>query len=364
MTQQAPLDRKEIERRYREEFYPLYEEFVERVHGLLKELALEFGTLIEKIEYRVKTVDSFLEKIERRGYTHPFEEIHDCAGLRIITFYQDSVPHIVELIRKEFVVDAERSHDKFDILEVDEFGYRSIHLLVSLPHPRAELKEWKRFTGLQAEIQIRSILQHAWATMSHKFDYKATAQAPKELRRRLFRLSALLELADEEFRALTDQSAEITQGYRHDVSRGEFDLPLDLDSLREYLHQRVDLPTWEELGIAAGMEPFPDPAIARKYFSTGLEILLLTLQTIGKTSIADFQRLLPELRTLQEPLQKFVHLIHSQGETVHALPVEVLILLTTFSNPASIPEQFNWGGKYKPFYIEVLHEVCHALSHR
>jgi ppGpp synthetase/RelA/SpoT-type nucleotidyltranferase len=326
---------------------------------LLQELTRDLGTFIDKIEFRAKTVESFIGKLERKSYKYqdPFKEITDFAGVRIITFYQDSVPKIVEIIRREFEIDEENSLDKFDNLEADEFGYRSVHLIVLLSKSRSELKEWKRFAGLKAEIQLRSILQHAWANMSHKFDYKVTSQAPREIRRRLFRLSALLELADEEFKALLDQSAEISKSYRSEMSKGEFNLPLNLDSLREFIHQRVDLRKWERFGINAGMEPFQDPESARKYFPTGLEILLLTLQMVGISTIAGFERLLPGFDNITEQLQTFVNLVKSRGETVHSLPLEVLILLVSFSKSNSIPEDFNWGGRYKNFYIEALREA-------
>jgi putative GTP pyrophosphokinase len=359
MTEHQNPDQKEVERRYREEYYPLYKEFASRLQGLLKELTHDLGTLIDKIEYRAKTVESFIGKIERKSYKYknPFTEITDLAGVRIITFYQESVPKIVDIIRREFEIDEENSLDKFDNLGADEFGYRSVHLIVLLSKSRSELKEWKRFAGLKAEIQVRSILQHAWANMSHKFDYKVTSQAPREIRRRLFRLSALLELADEEFKALLDQSQEITKGYQSEMSKGELNLPLNLDSLREFIHQRVDLRKWERFGINAGMERFSAPESARKYFPTGLEILLLTLQTVGISTIAEFERLLPGFDNMIEQLRTFVDLVKVKGETVDSLPLEILILLVSFLRSNSIPDKFNWGGRYKNFYIEALREA-------
>jgi putative GTP pyrophosphokinase len=360
MLQTTHPNLKEFGQRYREEHFALYQDFTCRLHELVKELTHDLDELIHKTEARVKTVDSFVGKLERKStkYTDPFTEITDLAGVRVITFYHESVQMVVEILRREFEVDESNSHDKIHTLKADEFGYRSVHLVVSLSDARVQLEEWKRFAGLKAEIQVRSILQHAWANMSHKFDYKVTDQAPPELRRRLFRLSALLELADEEFRALLDQAADISTGYRSHMRQGRLDLPLNLDSLREFLHQTVDLYHWEQVGIAAGMTPFTDPEIARQYFPTGLEILLLTLQTVGVKTIAEFESLLLGFDKLHTPLERFVRRVHAQGETVHALPLEVLILLTSVSQSMFIPPEFDWGGKYKPFFIKALREVC------
>ncbi|GAK59642.1 hypothetical protein U27_06627 [Candidatus Vecturithrix granuli] len=354
------FDPQELERQYRETYYPLYEDFALRLHNLVQDLTKPLSELIDKFEYRAKTAESFLGKLERKSekYQHPFQEITDLAGVRVITFYQDSVSQIVKIIRREFVVDETRSLDKFDDLGAEEFGYQSVHLIVSLPESRTQLEEWKRFAGLQAEIQIRSILQHAWANMSHKFDYKAVNQPPRELRRRLFRLSALLELADEEFKTLLDQTREISQGYRHDVRRGQLNLPLNLDSLREFIREHVNLKQWEQFGIEAGLKPFPSSEVARKYFATGLEILLVTLQAAKISTIAEFERLLSQFDNQKIQLQKFVSLIKEQGETVHSLPLDVLILLVSFSKADVLPADFHWGGKYKPFFINALRDVC------
>lgn len=347
----------EFERRYREEYRPLYEAFVPRLHNLLKELIDNARIPVDHIEHRVKTLESFLEKIERKIYNDPFDQIKDFAGVRIIAYYQDDVDKVTQIIRKEFDVDETHSLDKMTVLGSDEFGYRSIHLIASLSERRAILDEWKRFAGLSAEIQVRSILQHTWATMSHKLDYKRQSQVPEELRRQLFRLSALLELADEEFTSLRDRVKGITEGYRNDVSRGELDLPLNLDSLREFVKQKVDLQKWEALGACAGMEPFPQ--LESKFHSIGLEILLLTLQTTGIPTIAEFESLFPELEKMTGPLERFVEAVNSKGGTVHAVPVDVLILLVSFLKATAIPPDFDWGGKYESFFIEALREVLY-----
>ncbi len=77
---------------------------------------------------------------------------------------------VVEIIRQEFVVDEARSLDKFDDLDAKEFGYRSIHLIVSSPRTREHTWKNGNAVGLRAEVQVRSILQHAWSNMSHKFE--------------------------------------------------------------------------------------------------------------------------------------------------------------------------------------------------
>lgn len=91
------------------------------------------------------------------------------------------------------------------------------------------------YAGLRAEIQVRTALQHAWSAVNHKLDYKSPTEVPRELRRRLFRLSALFELADEQFSELRDARARIASEYAEDVRDGQLDIPLDQSSLIAYL---------------------------------------------------------------------------------------------------------------------------------
>ncbi len=361
MTSYSPSAQDQIEFHYRE-LLPRYQGFASRLHALLTELTVHSDIHIDHLEQRVKSLKSFIEKVERKKYyDNPFDQIKDIAGIRIVTCYQNDVEKVRELIRKEFVIDEDHSVDKTSNFEADRFGYRSLHLIISLSGSRVVLDEWKRFTGLPAEIQVRSLLQHAWAVFSRAMDYKVPSQAPNKLRRRLFALSAQLETADEEITRLRNLSQEIVQGYKAGVSRDELELPLDLDSLREFIEQKVEphtWATWERIGVEAGMEPLPP--FASKFHSTGFKILLQTLQVIGISTIAQLENLLLGLERHTEPLQKFVTLVNAKGGTIHAVPIDILILLISFAKARVIPSDFDWWGKYEPFFIEALWEVINS----
>ena len=122
----------ELEREYRDLHRPLYEGLAAKIAELIQVLTEESGISTAQIEFRAKTVASFLGKVQRKSYKEPFDEIKDFAGIRIITYYNDDVPRISELIHAEFVVDESNSTDKFMELDVDEFGYRSFHLVCKL----------------------------------------------------------------------------------------------------------------------------------------------------------------------------------------------------------------------------------------
>jgi tetratricopeptide (TPR) repeat protein len=88
-------------------------------------------------------------------------------------------------------------------------GYQSKHLLVKLGEDRSSLVENEEFVDLVCEIQVRTILQHAWAEMEHDIQYKNDEEIPLDLKKRFSALSGLLELADREFQNIQLDSDQL-----------------------------------------------------------------------------------------------------------------------------------------------------------
>ena len=352
------MDLKEIESKYRTELLPRCEAFTVRLHGLVEELLAGAGIPYVQIEHRAKSVESLLSKIGSRSYGDPLNEITDLAGVRIITYYHDDVARVAELVRKELKVDRKSSIDMNKQLGVDEFGYRSWHLVASLKHPRSRLSEWRSLADLKVEIQIRSVLQHAWAAISHQLDYKSAAQAPIEIRRQLFRLSALLELADEEFLSLRDKTETIQSRYRSDVERGELNIPLNKDSLAEFLQEAVNLEHWYDVGIEAGMEPEVDwrqsvgDPIAQTRF-------LGTLHAVGIDTLEELQALIQRLdRLAKERLSAFVQCVKKHGGKFYAVPIDILEVLVSLARAEVLPKDYDWDDYYRDPIQAALQELC------
>jgi putative GTP pyrophosphokinase len=143
------------------------------------------------INYRVKDDLSFVEKIDRKHYANPFDEIEDICGIRIICYYQSDVEKISEVLRQEFMVIE--NQDKETLLKADQFGYRSTHFIVKIKKEWNKAPNYRGLENLKAEIQIRTVLMHAWAEIEHKLVYKNANQVPSQFRRKLSRISAKLE---------------------------------------------------------------------------------------------------------------------------------------------------------------------------
>ncbi|MEU6448434.1 RelA/SpoT domain-containing protein [Streptomyces sp. NPDC046979] len=214
-----------------------YVAYCKKLQELIGEVIQSAGIDIVQIDGRAKDVASFSEKMNRKKgkYEDPLAEITDLVGLRVITYYIEDVDEVAELIYREFKVLEEHSGDKASELADDQFGYTSFHLIFELADSRKPLPEWRAFADFRAEIQIRTALQHAWAAVNHKIDYKKSHEVPRQLRRRLFRLSALFELADEEFSHIKEESRKISEDYARIVVSGDYDIDVNANSLSAWI---------------------------------------------------------------------------------------------------------------------------------
>ena len=229
------MDSSEIMREYKNT-RQLYENFTDKMENLITELLQVEHFNTHSISSRTKEISSLESKIKKGGkYYNKLTEITDLSGVRIICFFSDDVDRVAEIVRKNFKVNDEKTVDKRKILEPDRFGYLSLHYIVEFPENRIKLREFKRFEGLICEIQIRSILQHAWAEIEHDFGYKSSISIPKEIRRKFSRQAGLLELADEQFVTIKNEIEAYTDRIRVEISQSYDNISIDGVSIKDYL---------------------------------------------------------------------------------------------------------------------------------
>ncbi len=217
----ASVDIEAAVREYRA-LLPSLEVFRVRLEGLLRALLSDQGRDVHQIESRCKGVDEFVEKTGRKGYRDPLTEMTDLIGLRVIMYYDADVTFAAGLIEQELLVDPALSVDWRVPGDRSHFGYASKHLICTLNERRAELSEWRLFAGIRVEIQFRTVLQHAWAVVSHQLGYKSDPGLAPDGERRLNRIAALLEEADqgfEDIRAGEDQAKALREELTDPVAR-------------------------------------------------------------------------------------------------------------------------------------------------
>lgn len=227
----------------------LYDEFTKKMENLTRDLLHETLFTTYSITSRLKSTESLEEKIGKTEKYTKLGDITDISGIRIICFFSDDIDAIAKIIEDNFTVDPEKSIDKRKILDPERFGYLSLHYVVSLPEERTNLLEYKRFKGLFCEIQIRSILQHAWAEIEHDFGYKSSTGIPKEIRRTFSLQAGLLELADQQFVKIKKDIEEYTTKIETEISTSYENISIDRISLfnyfkKSYIIERIESKIW------------------------------------------------------------------------------------------------------------------------
>lgn len=225
--------------KYVTELQPMYRLFATKVEELIRSILEANGIVPHSVTSREKTATGLEEKIARGGktYEHPLEQITDLAGVRIITYFPTDVDRILPMLKQEFTIDEKHSVDSRQTTDPSAFGYASVHLVVGLAPERVKLPEYSMFKSLRCEIQVRTILQHAWAEIEHDIVYKSSDQIPFELRRKFASLAGLLEVADREFEMLRHQETEVRKRIEKTIKDDRLDLPVNLDSVSLYLQR-------------------------------------------------------------------------------------------------------------------------------
>lgn len=214
----------------------VYESFGQCIERLVNGFIEEAGFSVHAVTSRVKDRDSLSRKLDRPASQYlDLSEITDIVGVRITTYFEDDVVRVAEVIQDEFAIDYENSVDKRELLDPDRFGYLSLHYIASLSFEREHLAEYRRFGGLKIEIQIRSILQHAWAEIEHDLGYKTYLSVPQPTRRRFSRLAGLLELADQEFMGIRNELREYQQTLEERIRNEPHQVEINKDSLQCFL---------------------------------------------------------------------------------------------------------------------------------
>ncbi|HZS07655.1 MAG TPA: hypothetical protein VFD58_22660 [Blastocatellia bacterium] len=224
-----------------------YQDLAESIRRIIEESLRRRDVKVHSIQARAKDPRSLGKKAARPDevdpakpkYSNPLEEITDLAAVRIIAYFPNTLGQLDETLRNEF--DVVEWSDKGQILvEEERFGYQSIHYLVRIKRNRSQLPEYERFRDAVAEIQLRTILQHAWAEIEHDIQYKGATVIPLEIRRRFMALAGMLELADREFQAIQSADAELRAAARTSVVQGRLEgVEITPDALKAYLDRRL-----------------------------------------------------------------------------------------------------------------------------
>jgi putative GTP pyrophosphokinase len=254
-----------------------YEGLSEAVTATIKSLIKAKKIDHLAVSARTKTLESMIEKVERKEYLN-LSEMTDIAGVRVITYIESDIPKVCELIKEAFQVHDDKSMDKSEQLRSDQIGYRSVHFICELGDTRTKLPELAVYKGMQFEVQIRTVLQHAWAEIEHDRSYKFASELPTPIRRRLNLLAGMLEIVDREFSTLAHEVDEYGKKIKKIAKSGELgDAEITFTSIKEFLNTSPKMPVFEPLTS-----------------ESPLNIAVKELKYFGIDTISDFDELISE----------------------------------------------------------------------
>lgn len=257
--------------RYRER-EGLYRDFAQAVAGAIERALTAADVPFYQVQHRAKTPASLAAKASRLldigdgrielRYPDPLRHITDLAGVRVVTYFKDDLAGARGAIQRELAM-AERWHLT---QKEDGGGYESWHCLVRMPEQRLPLIEHARFDELVCELQLRTLLQHAWAQIEHGARYKGGLPLSPAVDRLFVESKRMLDDADRHFdgiRAAQRVAAKRLAGRRR----------LDREGLAELIDARC---------------PPRDGSIS----DVGYELILERLDRLGLVTVEDLEELL------------------------------------------------------------------------
>ncbi len=275
---------------------------------------------------RAKRPASLRSKCRHKGYANPAVHVTDLLAVRVITYFKDHLDAVTARLESLLEVSKAKSRDARKDLAENAFGYRSVHLVARLRQHDA-----RAYTALARrwfEVQVRSILDHAWSEIEHETIYKSGVQYSKDVRRRFKAVAASLEVLEDAFASLTAEREKLIDNYHAEyaASRG-FDQVFDVARLQAFL----------ELSCPGGVswrsaERNATPFAHGSAMASVEALLAADLHTARKLSAAI------QTRRFRDALLRFAAIEGIAAEAASHLAVVVLAIAVT--KPLLLEQQF------------------------
>ena len=194
-----------------EELILLYNSALKEIGTKLEILNDEFQHIhqynpIEHIKSRIKSPESIVRKLKRKGYEatleNMVEHVNDIAGIRIICSFTTDIYKVAQMLAKQN--DIKLISVKDYIKNPKDSGYKSYHMIVSVPIFLSD-----SVVDTKVEIQIRTIAMDFWASLEHKMNYKFSTNAPEEIKQQLLECSEIISALDARMLDINEQIQKI-----------------------------------------------------------------------------------------------------------------------------------------------------------
>ena len=278
----------------------LYEEYATRIRNLIQDLVELEGVEFYAIEGWAESpsellrILSALEEKDLSGV--------DLVTIRVLLRFPEDVLRIEDVIKSEFDIDMSRSVPSSGLEDPYRFGYPAVVYILSLSESRSGLREWAKYKDLSFRLELRTMLQEAWATIFPKVNQTVGTLSEKKLTRELVLLAALLEKADQGFLSLRneikDEALLVPPSNNPGAGRPE---SLDAEKLftDEELYSlfRDDpslLGRWNSAVLEAG---FPEFTPSAEYLRESFMHLCNILRASGIDTLSDVKKFLVDMES-------------------------------------------------------------------
>ncbi|KQZ94313.1 hypothetical protein ASD64_05510 [Mesorhizobium sp. Root157] len=341
----------------------IYGELAESIVRVVKDLAKDGSVDLFHTESRAKDIESFKRKLERpekAGKYKKLKDVTDLCGVRFVVLYQKDVDAICKIIEDNFIIDRANSIDKNSASDPDKFGYLSVHLIVSHIENRVRLPDFRKYEGMKAEIQVRTVLQHAWAVIDRQLRYKNDSDIPLPVKRKLYRVSALLEGADEDLSEVEKSVGNLRRSYAAGVSEGQLAVAINMESLDVYIQNSRDVERIEQAarlaGIVVEVRDRYDPKDEIKY-----NRLLSLIKSAGISNIDELNNVLNNL--IEKPdyiLRKFLH--NANNKPIKLSIYALIRVLLYFSSDKKVRSIAKRSGGYVGSTLKAINATLGSID--
>jgi ppGpp synthetase/RelA/SpoT-type nucleotidyltranferase len=190
----------------------LYEEYSARIRNLVEDLIDRDDIEVCGIEGWAKAPAEMVKSLNAHYSAKDpdgLESVSDLVTVRVLLRFPEDVQKVEEIICSEFNVDLDSSITSGGLEDPYRFGYPAVLYTLALSESRSSLREWQKYKELSFRLEVRTVLQEAWATISPRVNMSVDSTNEKKLKRKLARLAALLEEADEGFLSLWGEVKDV-----------------------------------------------------------------------------------------------------------------------------------------------------------
>lgn len=291
----------------------LYEEYATRIRNLIQDLVEIEGVEFYAIDGWAEPPAELLRILS--GLDEKDLSGVDLVTVRVLLRFPEDVLKIENVVKAEFEIDESRSVPSSGLEDPYRFGYPAVVYILSLSKSRSNLREWEKYKSLSFRLELRTMLQEAWATIFPKVNQTVGSLSEKKLTRELVLLAALLEKADQGFLTLRneikDEALLIPPSNKNQIGNSENINAEKLFTDEELYNLFKDdsslLGKWNAAAIEAGFPEFtPDADYLRESFANLCNILRVSgLDTVSevKNFMADMEidnKGLRQLKTIHD----------------------------------------------------------------